>query len=238
MADISVHATDHAQEMLQRRINTLRSKINTWYLVQQIYMPAASSVRSRLEKKVPEGSPLPHPYAMPLLLPSALDPKLPCESRLRQYEWELRIAQADDALDEIRDGLRLRSHLFFFKDHFERGIRRNTRSKGVIDKLNARIDTAATKYTVARLALQKLMKLLVKPPSSLSKFKVLAKEDIRGMSAAALGDSEGNRTVSWIWTVHGVAAAAGSNVQLHDCAPFPFGRSDPKSLIFTSSTSD
>ena len=32
----------------------------------------------------------------------------------------------------------------------------------------------------------------------------LADEDIRGLSEGLMGDSEGRRTVSWIWTTHGV----------------------------------
>jgi hypothetical protein len=217
MADMSVHATDHAQEQLQRRINTLRSKITAWYAVQQLYMPAASTARVRMEQRAPEGSALPHPYAMPLLLPSALSAAAPCDARLQEYEYQLRVAQANDALDELRDCLRLRSHLFYFKDYFTRGTRYNTKSRDVINKLENRIAACVTRYNTARSALLQLTKRQGKSLAALNKFKVLAKDDVRGMAARALGDSEGNRTLSWIWTVHGVAAKSGSNVELHDC---------------------
>jgi hypothetical protein len=216
MADMSIHATDHAQELLQRRINTLRSKITAWYAVQQLYMPAASTTRARMAQSAQEGSPLPQPYAMPLILPSALNVRAQCDARLQEYEYQLRLAQAEDALDEVRDCLRLRSHLFYFKDNFTRGIRYNTKSRAVINKLEDRITAGATRYNTARTALLKLTKLQNKSPAALKKFQVLAKEDLRGMAAAALGDSEGNRTLSWIWTVHGIAAKSGS-VELHDC---------------------
>jgi hypothetical protein len=230
MADVSEHATDHAQEQLQRRINTLRSKINAWYSVQQLYMPAASTARARMEQRAPEGAALPQPYAMPLLLPSALHVDAPCDARLQEYEYQLRIAQANDALDEIRDCLRLRSHLFYFKDHFVRGIRYNTKSRDVINKLEARITATATRYTTARHALLELTKRQRKSFAALNKFKVLAKEDIRGMAAKALGDSEGNRTLSWIWTVHGIAAKSGS-VELHDCEFTPFKFTSRSNLL-------
>jgi hypothetical protein len=34
--------------------------------------------------------------------------------------------------------------------------------------------------------------------------RFLADEDIRGLSEGLMGDSEGRRTVSWIWTRYGV----------------------------------
>jgi hypothetical protein len=170
MTDVSIHATDHAQEQLQRRINTLRTKINAWYSVQQLYMPTVSTIRVRMEQRAPEGSALPHPYAMRLLLLSALNAAARCDPRLQDYKYQLRFAQANDALDEVRDCLRLRSHLFYFKDHFTCGICYNTRSRDVINKLEDRITAASTRYTTARNALIQLTKLQGKSLALLKKF--------------------------------------------------------------------
>ena len=41
--------------------------------------------------------------------------------------------------------------------------------------------------------------------------RFLADEDIRGLSEGLMGDSEGRRTVSWIWTMHGVVDEGGAD---------------------------
>jgi hypothetical protein len=106
---------------------------------------SASTISSREEK----------PYEVKLWLPSQLKGASNkfCEERLCRYEWELRQAQAFDALDDLRRHLRLHSHLYKFKDNQLRGQRANTRAAGVITKVELNIKTDSERYNRAWTAL-------------------------------------------------------------------------------------
>ena len=56
------------------------------------------------------------PWDYPLRLPSSLHLRSACLPILQQHEFRLREAQAYEALDELRDHLRLRSHMYKYKD--------------------------------------------------------------------------------------------------------------------------
>jgi hypothetical protein len=86
-----------------------------------------------------------------LYLPSAINAasKVACDARLRRIEYDLHCAQAHDALHELHDNLRLRAHVYTDKDQFQQGQRRNTRSRGLLDRLELKVSTAAAKYRAA-----------------------------------------------------------------------------------------
>ncbi|KAG6877348.1 hypothetical protein C0993_008349, partial [Termitomyces sp. T159_Od127] len=67
--------------------------------------------------------------------------------------WELRIAQANDSLGQLRDALRLHAYLYIDKDRFQFGQRQNTRSRALIARVDAKKNAATKKYWVARHAL-------------------------------------------------------------------------------------
>jgi hypothetical protein len=68
---------------------------------------------------------------------------------LPEFEWQLRHAQANDALNELRNHLRLRSQLWKHKTRFDVGQRPNTRSRNVIERCNAKISLDVKKYNSA-----------------------------------------------------------------------------------------
>jgi len=50
------------------------------------------------------------------------------DEELRTYELRLREGRAHDALHEMRQHLRIRTHLHYQKDKYARGVQHNTRS--------------------------------------------------------------------------------------------------------------
>jgi hypothetical protein len=153
-----------------------------------------------------------------LYLPSVISPSsnVFCDPWLRDVEWDLRQAQAQDALHELWDNLRLRSHVYIDNDRFQRGQRRNTRSRGLADRLEVKINAAAVKYRTAREAISALASRLDRVGWEAS-FPVLNDSDITALTDTSLSEyykkrrtsqggssrksrpSEGHRDISWIW---------------------------------------
>jgi len=151
------------------------------------------------------------------LLASGLE--VTCDNRLLQIELELRRAQADDSLQELRDALRLRSHVLQDKGRFQNGQRRNTRAQARLKGMNDKVNVAATKYRVAHNAIVFLAKALNDPEPVP---RMLANADVEAFNDD--GDSEyakeqkrkkaeGNKKtrkkaqelkpMSWIWNGSG-----------------------------------
>jgi hypothetical protein len=183
-------------------------------------------------------SPVKDATSIHLYLPSAVKQRAGCTTQLRDYEFRLRQAQAFDALNEIRQGLRLRSQLWKFKTSFERGQRPNTRARGVIERCNHKIKLAAAKYHAAYSALRSLDKYVDVVGWDIQLRKLEDKdiremsEDVRDMDPKerkkleniekkrkrdqrpSLVLSEGRKEISWIWKTWGVAADTDDS--LHD----------------------
>jgi hypothetical protein len=155
------------------------------------------------------------PQHMSLYLPSTICGKVPCDSRLYDFEWELQYAQANDALSELRRYLQLRSHLYKYKDRFALGQRANMRSNAVISHAQTYINTSAARYRVARKALLALAPFVDKGESWKNTIPILLESDVRGMTIGEEGESEGHRSISWIWKRIGVASTDDSS--MHEC---------------------
>ncbi|KAH7903172.1 hypothetical protein BJ138DRAFT_1107892, partial [Hygrophoropsis aurantiaca] len=134
---------------------------------------------------------------------------------LRTYEWDLRTAHTSDALTNMRHHLRLSTHLWGFKDCFIHSQRLNTRSRGVINNVQAKIMLSMTRYNAAWSAMVALSPNLNKGAAWQNVFRVLEKEDIRAMKDGLDGESEGKRTLSWIWK-SGEITGEGDNEGLLD----------------------
>jgi hypothetical protein len=142
-----------------------------------------------------------------LWLPSALcnlNKHMSCDTRLLTIEWELRYAQAGDSLEEIRQNLRLRDHMYTFKRNWIRGQSANTRAQNALSRVEIKAAMAAERYRGARAAVSSLAPVLGKLGWDM-RFRVLdKKDDVRGMAVPKGGESEGRRQLSWIWLVEGV----------------------------------
>jgi hypothetical protein len=221
---LGLHSTDIQQSTITQRSNALLAKIKSWFFIQQLYCPTASLARARALAARPDDSPTEMTQSIKLFLPSMLGTSLPCDPMLQQYEWQLRYAQAHGTLDVMRSRLRLRSALYKHKDRFVRGQKANTRSRSKIDQVDASIAAAAESYRVARAALAILGPILGKDTMWQDQLRRLNEEDIRALSVGADGDSEGKRTISWIWVVQGVARDVDEDERLHECMPSPSSR--------------
>jgi hypothetical protein len=188
---------------MQERKNSLRRRINAWTAIQHLYMPELSAVRMRADQTASETSLEIAPWDLPLHLPSSLNLRSTCLPILQQHEFRLREAQAYEALDELRDRLRLRSHMYKYKDKNVVGQRANTRCQNIIRTVQERIDSSAVKYRTARMALTKLSPH-VNDDAWLARLLPLNQDDICPLKECKEGESEGQRSLSWIWRIVGV----------------------------------
>jgi hypothetical protein len=192
----------------------------SWINIQHLYMPSLHVLRERDDHRLPSNQPEEPVSDIKLYLPSSvtLHSNIVCDNRLCQLEWELRQAQAQDALHELHDSLRLRSYVYMDKDRFQRGQRRNTRSRGIIDRLEVKVNAAAAKYRAARQAISTLASPLNQVGWAIN-FPILNASDIKGLTDTStpehyrrrtdtsrgsrqdrnFRESEGHRDISWIW---------------------------------------
>lgn len=203
---LGAHSTDLQRSKIQDRTNALKRKIEQWSQVQLLYMPSASRIRTTRDSSA--GAFEEKAHNINLFLPSELKEHTPdavCDERLCRFEWELRRGQSFDALDDLRRHLLLRTHLYKFKHINIRGQRANTRASAVIGNVERNVLEAADRYRRARNALKNLHETLGEH-DWLEVFPILEQAHIRGMSEGEAGQSEGNRTLSWIWKARGVSA--------------------------------
>lgn len=185
-------------------------------------MPQASLLRSAADRTASLNSAKTEAFDIPLFLPSSLPSRVQVSKLLYEYEFRLRRAQAYEALEELRGHLRLRTHMWQYKDKNIRGQSANTRSNNLINNVQIRANTSATKYRAAHAALHVLSKHTgdVGWDTSLQE---LADTDIRAFTDDTDGETqaekrrrekknkgkkglgEGRKKLSWIWMVVGVA---------------------------------
>ena len=172
-------------------------------------MPEARVSRQQDAVGKPEGIAPYKPQDIPLYLPFSYKFRtLLQRPELCMYELRLREGRAHDALHEMRQHLRVRTHLYQQKDKYARGVRHNTRANSAINKSQAKVNRATEKYRASRDAMLSLSDPLVLPDWC-ETLPVLKVEDVRRLSEALIGESEGGQRPSWIWTMNtGVAVEA------------------------------
>ena len=87
-----------------------------------LYMPGATLLHIEEQRTRNNSSPEVQVYDIQLWLPSVVAQKVFCDRRLQEVEWVLRESQANDALNTIRQHLRLDSFLTKRKRDWSRGI--------------------------------------------------------------------------------------------------------------------
>jgi hypothetical protein len=141
MADeskLGSNSTNTQRTAALRRSTVLRNKIKIFNEAQALYCPGATALRLETAARIPEGSPAIAAHAIPLWLPSEVGRKKPCGKQLMEFEWELRLAQAYDALTSLRYNLHYLSSTYKSKDRFSRGQHENTRSNTLIADIRAK----------------------------------------------------------------------------------------------------
>ncbi|KAH7905780.1 hypothetical protein BJ138DRAFT_1017239 [Hygrophoropsis aurantiaca] len=209
--ETSAHATDSQRSTLQQRSNSLRRKIEQWSNIQQLYMPVVARLRMADDIRLETADEAAHDAK--LYLPSqilSLSPPLSVNHTFSNFEWDLRCAQAADALNDLCYHVHLSSYLWGFKDRNIRGQHPNTRARGVIDNVATKIDLAKARYRRARTALVSLAPALFKGSNWENTYCPLQNEDVRVIKDGLEGDSEGRRSLSWIWRSGWVIQGDGS----------------------------
>ncbi|KAF9492173.1 hypothetical protein BDN71DRAFT_1433390 [Pleurotus eryngii] len=118
-ANLGMHATNRQQLMLVQNANIVRNKVNVWIDYQKLYCPSASALRTGKSNSLMD--PI---AAMPMInlwLPSSIGSCATCPKLLREIEWQLWHAQANDALHDICANLQIMVGVFQQKDCFKQG---------------------------------------------------------------------------------------------------------------------
>ncbi|KAG6376768.1 hypothetical protein JVT61DRAFT_1790 [Boletus reticuloceps] len=196
LVKLGSHATEQQKIKIQQRTNALKRHIEKWVGVQILYMPAVASLRARVVT-VPETTLRSQDF--PLWLPSAIHRQVPCDATLEEIEWRLRIGQAHDGLEELRQMLRSHAYMLRFKDRFLRSQGANTRARNSLKSVDAKVNAAAAKYRAAHSALSTLSPFLKKVGWNKT-LRLLKDKDIRSMTEGTDERfSEGQQRLSWIW---------------------------------------
>ncbi|KAG2138440.1 uncharacterized protein EDB93DRAFT_1242126 [Suillus bovinus] len=124
-----------------------------------------------------------------------LDPHLPCDQRLCECEWELRYAQAHDALNDVQQHIHLFTHLNAFRMANVQGQRASTHACTTLNLAAEKKHASKAKYNAARDALTVGWSDILHP---------LAWTDMRPMGDFIQGQSEGTHDIPWIWKTPGV----------------------------------
>ncbi|KAG2097772.1 uncharacterized protein F5147DRAFT_747450 [Suillus discolor] len=152
---IGQHAMDTQKAKILQHINILHRRIDTWSC-----------------DKV---------HKINLFLPSSLPSSLPCDVHLLRYEWDLREAQANDALSDLHTVINMTYHLY--------------------NQINAIL----VEYTTARDVLVILASKLGKNDD----WQRILKPLDRTKDAVPLKHDEGKtvsqQNISWIWKMAGVS---------------------------------
>ena len=199
-----------------------------------MYVPSLRVFRNRSSEVAQDDAKEAPPEKILLYLPSSLPNSVEYDRRLLEIEWKLRHAQCTDALDDLRDSIRLRSYIYIDKRRFQRGQKANTCSRSILMRCDEKVTAAADRYRAGRGALLNLSPLLDKVGWQ-SALRVLLHEDTLGMSIdsedtrnkkrkrSSNRPSEGHRTVSWIWMgMSPTAPGSAIDEGLHDSMYSPF----------------
>ena len=178
-------ATVRQEGTLAEQRNIIRSRIRAWEQLAPVYMPGLLQHRAdlaALPTPVATGGSI-NPEDVDLWLPSRVAPNarmVVCQDGLAMMEDQLHTAQCQDALNAVRNILKIKTRMISFKNRNVRGQRQGTRSQAVIDRVHERARVAAGKYRAARAA--KLS--LVGPGKWEETLRVLTDGDIRGYQDA------------------------------------------------------
>lgn len=196
------HSRDRELTRLQLRSNALVRKVEAWYTVLQLYIPATFKLRQDAvsEKTI-------QPYDLPLWLPSGIGTKAPMDRRLVEIEYKLRTAQVSESLVNLRRQLQRRVTAWDAKRRWVRGQGANTRANNLISTIEDRISADKEEYRRARRALLSLAEILgVKDVEK--NFRPLLDADVQSLTRPELeqvSSGQTTRVLSWIWRHSSVA---------------------------------
>ncbi|KAG1892824.1 hypothetical protein F4604DRAFT_1913518 [Suillus subluteus] len=238
LKDAHVNLTQHSTNDQQTKVlmcsNSLQRCINSWIMIQVLYMPFVSHLRatgvevSQSDEDTGDaasGCPKVKPDSIKsndilLLLPSDICNLVMCDTKLLEVEWSLCLAQANDALDECCSHIRLRHQLLHFKAQHICGQGANTHAQKSIQAVKCRLILSHEKYSCAQQALICLSTHLLYLGWE-HKLQQLRKSDLQPMGDLR-GRTQGTAIMPWIWLTQGISADDSDRLQ------------DYKSSLFTT----
>ena len=182
---------------LQQKRNVLQHRIAAWQLVQAIYMPSTITSSENDTDSGDSTNDTPCvPEKISLRLPSAVPHSQRLNNSLPDKERRLRLAQAEDALNELKRLLRVTMGLWNYKfTQLGPSQRAGTRARSMITRFRNKVNRCADRYRAARCAL-----LVLDPNGSwTSRLRELNAGDVRAPCRDEEDVSEGRRELSWIW---------------------------------------
>jgi hypothetical protein len=208
---LSSERSDIHRSQLVDTSTALRRRVLPWYEAQDKHMPSVSKLRNEVPSR---GLAVKHPpidaHNLSLWLPSDLGDGVECDDHLRLCEWELRKAQADEALSGMRDALSAEYAVKEAKLAYGQGVRAGTKSTNKIQDSRSLAEYHGRTYRRARKAMISLAAVL---PSSitgdtLTNFPVLHPWEVQPLPSAELELGDGRKEVklSWIWKSYGGGA--------------------------------
>ncbi|KAF9017820.1 hypothetical protein BDZ89DRAFT_1140448 [Hymenopellis radicata] len=204
VTNLGNHPTDRQKANIQQKCNCLRRRIEAWFTIQGVYMPASTVQRIALATS---STPV-QAYDVPLLLPSAIACiRTDLDRVLAHTERRLRFGRAQDTLGMIRENILVRGGMYRVKEREVRGQAMVTRAATVLNRIDAHIEDGFQAYQRHWNALEKLSVPLECLDHRMS-LRALNKTDMVNIDDS--DGSEGRRTLSWIWmaNVH-LAGSAG-----------------------------
>ncbi|KJA13561.1 hypothetical protein HYPSUDRAFT_151472 [Hypholoma sublateritium FD-334 SS-4] len=151
--------------------------------VRLVYMPGVLQIQTDLgQNPTAVWHSNPNPEDVELWLPSRLSPTqrgAACMEGLSEMEAKFRTAQCDSSLEGLRQSLRVKTRMVYFKNKNVRGQREGTRSRAIIDRVHKRAIRFVQKYRAARKA-----KFNLEGPGDWERmYRKLRNEDVRGFAS-------------------------------------------------------
>ncbi|KAJ6447896.1 hypothetical protein C8R45DRAFT_1115651 [Mycena sanguinolenta] len=219
--------TPQQEHNFLKRRTAIRKRIVAFRKLQRAYMPHVRRFLTISQQALWDADGERDAEAIRLFLPSDITDSAKrvkaCAEGLPDVEASLREGEAHDALEALRQGLRVRTMTNRFRIRNATGQRALTRGQGVLRQNNVRIHKAKLRYRYARNALSRLRG----NGEWERKLQVLQDEDIRVLNERAVTTEEmaqreavhnlhdvneggvanygvvalgeGRRTLSWIW---------------------------------------
>ena len=154
--NMNAKPTTHQQLLLQQQRNSLWCSIESWREIQRVYLPFTSQYHEPTTQADDDTDALSSkPEKLLLHLPSSLLASLKANAdvkHLLEIETRLRVAQADDALEEIRRYRRVVTGVHHFKkaNLSGNGNKKNTRARDLMSRYVQKIKHCADRYHAAR----------------------------------------------------------------------------------------
>ncbi|KAJ7702934.1 hypothetical protein B0H16DRAFT_1347222 [Mycena metata] len=212
---------------MKRRV-ALTKRIRAFRSLQRTYMPKVRRFLNATQRALWDSEGDRDAEAIRLFMPSELADRTKrdkaCAVGLAGVEAELRMGEAREALEALRQGLRARTMTNRYRLRHCTGQRMLTRGQGVLRQINVKIHKAKLRYRYVRHALTRLkdhgawereLRILEESDVRALNERALTEEEaaqrkgmhdyegieeeggIAALGAVALGESR--RTLSWIW---------------------------------------